>query len=78
MLTCFGDVRPTEAKKRTLPVSAKYLQHENGMTIEIVSGNLGQLAKANLMNSSEAVKRLQRTFAVILAGLAIELALSEK
>jgi len=31
-----------------------------------------------LMNSSKAVKRIQQAFAVILAGFAVKLALSEK
>jgi threonine/homoserine/homoserine lactone efflux protein len=33
---------------------------------------------AYLMNSSQAIKRLQQAFAVILAGFAVELALSKK
>jgi threonine/homoserine/homoserine lactone efflux protein len=41
-------------------------------------GVLSSGVSAYLMNSSRAVKRLQRSFAVILAGFAVELALSKK
>lgn len=41
-------------------------------------GILASGVSAYLMNSSKAVKRLQRTFAVILAGFAVQLGLSEK
>ena len=51
-----------------------------GMTFFVFAG-YGILAsgiRTYLMNSSKAVKRLQRAFAVILAGFAVELALSEQ
>jgi threonine/homoserine/homoserine lactone efflux protein len=51
-----------------------------GMTFIVFAG-YGILAsgiRVYLVNSSRAVKRLQQTFAVILAGFAVELALSEK
>jgi threonine/homoserine/homoserine lactone efflux protein len=51
-----------------------------GMTFIVFAG-YGILAsgiRAYLMKSSRAVKRLQQTFAVILAGFAVELALSEQ
>jgi len=41
-------------------------------------GILASGISAYLMNSSKAVKRLQQAFAVILAGFAVKLALSEK
>ena len=41
-------------------------------------GILASGISAYLANSSKAVKRLQRTFAVILAGFAVQLGLSEK
>lgn len=41
-------------------------------------GILSSGISAYLMNSSKAVKRLQQAFAVILAGFAVQLALSEK
>lgn len=41
-------------------------------------GILASGVSAYLMNSAKAVKRLQRTFAVILAGFAVNLAISEK
>jgi threonine/homoserine/homoserine lactone efflux protein len=41
-------------------------------------GILASGVSAYLMNSSKAVKRLQRGFAVILAGFAVQLGLSEK
>lgn len=41
-------------------------------------GILSSGISAYLMNSSKAVKRLQQAFAVILAGFAVKLALSEK
>jgi threonine/homoserine/homoserine lactone efflux protein len=41
-------------------------------------GILASGVSAYLMNSSKAVKGLQRTFAVILAGFAVQLGLSEK
>lgn len=41
-------------------------------------GILASGISAYLMNSSKAVKRLQRTFAVILAGFAVQLGLSEE
>jgi threonine/homoserine/homoserine lactone efflux protein len=51
-----------------------------GMTFVVFAG-YGILAsgiRTYLMKSSSAVKRLQQTFAVILAGFAVELALSEQ
>jgi threonine/homoserine/homoserine lactone efflux protein len=44
----------------------------------ILYGILASGIRAYLMNSSKAVKRLQQVFAVILAGFAVQLALSEK
>lgn len=41
-------------------------------------GILASSIRTYLMNSAKAVKRLQRTFAVVLAGFAVELAFSEK
>jgi threonine/homoserine/homoserine lactone efflux protein len=41
-------------------------------------GILASGVSAYLMNSAKAVKRLQRAFAVILAGFAVNLAISEK
>lgn len=41
-------------------------------------GILSSGISAFLMKSSKAIKRIQRTFAVILAGFAVQLALSEK
>ena len=41
-------------------------------------GILASGISAYLMNSSKAVKRLQQTFALILAGFAVQLGLSEK
>lgn len=43
-----------------------------------IYGILASGISAYLMNSTRAVKRLQQAFAVILAGFAIELALSER
>jgi threonine/homoserine/homoserine lactone efflux protein len=43
-----------------------------------VYGILASGISAYLMNSSKAVKRIQQAFAVILAGFAVKLALSEK
>ena len=43
-----------------------------------VYGILASGISAYLMNSSKAVKRIQEAFAVILAGFAVKLALSEK
>lgn len=40
-------------------------------------GILASAVRSYLMNSTKAIKRLQRTFAIILAGFAVELALSE-
>ncbi|MCL4249846.1 MAG: LysE family translocator [Anaerolineae bacterium] len=50
------------------------------MTLIVFAGYgiLASGVRAYLMSGSKAVKRLQRTFALILAGFAIELALSEK
>lgn len=41
-------------------------------------GMLASGIRTYLLNSSKTVKRIQQTFAVILAGFAVELALSEK
>jgi threonine/homoserine/homoserine lactone efflux protein len=41
-------------------------------------GILASSISAYLMNSSKALKRLQQTFAVILAGFAVQLGLSER
>jgi threonine/homoserine/homoserine lactone efflux protein len=41
-------------------------------------GILASGVRSNFMNAPKAVKRLQQVFAVILAGFAVELALSEK
>ena len=51
-----------------------------GMTFIVFAlyGILASGVSAYLMNSSRAVKRLQQAFAVILAGFAVDLALSEK
>jgi threonine/homoserine/homoserine lactone efflux protein len=51
-----------------------------GMTFIVFAcyGIMASGIRAYLMNSSRAVKRLQRAFAVALAGFAVELALSEK
>jgi threonine/homoserine/homoserine lactone efflux protein len=51
-----------------------------GMTFIVFAlyGILSSGISTYLKNSSRAVRRLQRTFAVILAGFAIQLALSEK
>jgi threonine/homoserine/homoserine lactone efflux protein len=51
-----------------------------GITLIVfaVYGILASGISAYLMNSSKAVKRLQQAFAVILAGFAVKLALSEK
>jgi threonine/homoserine/homoserine lactone efflux protein len=51
-----------------------------GITLVVFAGYgiLASSVRSYLMNSSKAVKRLQRMFAVILAGFAVELALSEK
>jgi threonine/homoserine/homoserine lactone efflux protein len=39
---------------------------------------LASVIRSYLINSSKAVKRLQQAFAVILAGFAVQLALSER
>ncbi|MCB9457732.1 MAG: LysE family translocator [Anaerolineaceae bacterium] len=51
-----------------------------GMTLVVFAGYgiLASAIRTYLMRSSRAVKRLQQAFAVILAGFAVELALSEK
>lgn len=51
-----------------------------GMTFVVFAfyGILASAIRTYLMNSAKAVKRIQQTFAVILAGFAIQLALSEK
>lgn len=51
-----------------------------GITLMVFAlyGILASGIRAYLTNSSSAVKRLQQTFAVILAGFAIQLGLSEK
>ena len=51
-----------------------------GITLIVFAlyGILASGVRAYLVNSSKAVKRLQQAFAVILAGFAIKLALSEK
>jgi threonine/homoserine/homoserine lactone efflux protein len=51
-----------------------------GITLIVFAlyGILASGISAYLMNSSKAVKRLQRAFAVILAGFAVKLALTEK
>ena len=51
-----------------------------GITLIVFAlyGILASGISAYLMNSSKAVKRLQQAFAVILAGFAVKLALSEK
>jgi len=51
-----------------------------GITLIVfaVYGILASGISAYLMNSSKAVKRLQQAFAVILAGFAVKLALSQK
>ena len=51
-----------------------------GMTFIVFAfyGLLASAVRTQFMNSPRAVKRLQRAFAVILAGFAAELALSEK
>jgi threonine/homoserine/homoserine lactone efflux protein len=51
-----------------------------GMTLVVFAlyGILASGVRSFLMNSPRVVKRLQQTFAVILAGFAVQLALSEK
>ncbi|MCB9452927.1 MAG: LysE family translocator [Anaerolineaceae bacterium] len=51
-----------------------------GMTLIVFAGYgiLASAVRTYLMRSSGVVKRLQQAFAVILAGFAVELALSEK
>ena len=51
-----------------------------GITLIVFSlyGVLASGISAYLLNSSKAVKRLQQAFAIILAGFAVKLALSEK
>jgi threonine/homoserine/homoserine lactone efflux protein len=51
-----------------------------GITLIVFAlyGILASGVSAYLTNSSKAVKRLQQAFAVILAGFAVQLALSEK
>jgi threonine/homoserine/homoserine lactone efflux protein len=51
-----------------------------GMTLIVFAlyGILASGISAYLLNSSKAVKRLQQAFAIILAGFAVKLALSEK
>lgn len=51
-----------------------------GITLIVFSfyGILSSRMSAYLMNSSQAIKRLQQAFAAILAGFAVELALSKK
>jgi len=48
------------------------------LVVFAVYGLLASSVRTYLLNSAKAVKRLQRTFAVVLAGFAIELALSEQ
>jgi len=51
-----------------------------GITLIVFAlyGILASGISAYLVNSSKAVKRLQQAFAVILAGFAVKLALSQK
>ena len=51
-----------------------------GITLIVFAlyGILASAISAYLMNSTKAVKRLQQTFAVILAGFAVQLGLSER
>ena len=51
-----------------------------GITLIVFAlyGILASWISAHLANSSKAVKRLQQTFAVVLAGFAIQLGLSER
>jgi threonine/homoserine/homoserine lactone efflux protein len=51
-----------------------------GITLIVFAlyGILASSISAYLMNSSKAVKRMQQAFALILAGFAVKLALSEK
>lgn len=60
----------------TIKLSAIFM----GITLTVFAlyGILSSGISAYLMNSPNAVKRLQQTFAVILAGVAVQLALSEK
>ena len=48
------------------------------LLVFVVYGILASGVSAYLMNSSKAVKHIQQAFAVILAGFAVKLALSEK
>jgi threonine/homoserine/homoserine lactone efflux protein len=48
------------------------------LIVFVLYGILASGISAFLMKSSIAIKRIQRTFAVILAGFAVQLALSEK
>lgn len=48
------------------------------LVVFVLYGLLSSGISAYLMNSSKAIKGLQRAFAVILAGFAVKLALSEK
>ena len=75
-LPLFISKNPSSPTMEMIMLSAVFM----GMTFIVFAG-YGILASgigAYLMNSSRALKRLQQTFAVILAGFAIELALSEK
>jgi len=51
-----------------------------GITLLVFAlyGILSSGVSAYLINSSKAVKRMQQTFAIILAGFAVQLAVSEK
>ena len=51
-----------------------------GMTLVVFAayGILASSIRTYLMNSASAMKRIQRAFAVVLAGFAVELALSER
>jgi len=51
-----------------------------GMTLVVFAayGILASGIRTYLMNSASAMKRIQRAFAVVLAGFAVELALSER
>ena len=75
-LPLFTSKNPASTTMEMVILSAVFMT-----TTLIVFAGYGMVAsgvRVYLMNSSRAVKRIQQTFAVILAGFAVELALSEQ
>lgn len=75
-LPLFTSKNPATSTAELIALSAIFM----GITLVVFAlyGLLASSVRSYLMRSSNAVKRIQRAFALILAGFAVELALSER